>query len=899
MIVPMDTAPLARHLATLSGQQLGALLTRRPDVLRGAAVVDLDDLAARLVHPASVAPALVGAVLPELQVLEVLSAAGAGASIERAAALLDAGHGPEATRSAVRQVVDRLREACLVWPAGAADGADGTAGGTRGPGDAPASDDAQDPADDLRLQVNPGVLDLLPDPLGLGRPAGRLLADVSADALRAVLRRWGVTPPTRKAAMAATVLRRLAEPGHVRSVLGTAPPAVARTLTELAQAAAAVGYTSVPSDDQLADDGPRGRRGAGPGGVGNELDPFDDEEDEPPWVHDREATARHHAAARWALDNGLAFGSAWAVWQVQMPAEVALALQPAGYRLPLAIEPPGVIVVPAYAPHVASGAAAGLTETVAAVMAVLERVERSPLALLRSGGVGAREITRVAKQAGADTAVVRLALECAWAAGLVERVSVDRVGLGAAFSSWRRRSPGERATSLILAWHPLAFVPTVDRDADGRAVPLFTRQLDRPVVHMLREVLLRSATDAPDRGAVELAGAVALGSWLHPLEMAGRVDDAARRTWEELHRWGLLADGAASPLGMALAADDLDALTAEAGRALPAVQSGVLVGSDLTVVVPGTPDPDVVDLLDAMADREGRGGASTWRLSPVSVRRALDAGYDPDDLRAHLTRAAGGTLPQPVDYLLRDVARRYGHVGVRPAAAILVGDDVALLAELTAHRSLRRLGLAAVAPTVLTATAPPAEVLTALRDAGYLPRELDGTGAPVRQQRLAAAPGAAGASSPAGAAGTPGTEGRACEDDGPEPAAQAPAGSWVAGSQAGGPDRPDHLWETPTQAADRLLRGGIPPESDEVTDLAVRIAAVAGHLGLGEVRTLARAVVDGRSVVIDYVSASGGSTTREVSDLDLQGAYLSGWCHLRNAERVFTLARIRSVRAGR
>jgi hypothetical protein len=115
-----------------------------------------------------------------------------------------------------------------------------------------------------------------------------------------------------------------------------------------------------------------------------------------------------------------------------------------------------------------------------------------------------------------------------------------------------------------------------------------------------------------------------------------------------------------------------------------------------------------------------------WRFTPASVRRALDAGTTPDDLVEALR--AAGTLPQAVEYLIHDVARRHGSLRVRAVGCVLHGLDPVLLAEVAADRKLAALGLTALAPTVLASTRTPADTLSALRAAGYAPVAEDATG---------------------------------------------------------------------------------------------------------------------------------------------------------------------------
>lgn len=115
-------------------------------------------------------------------------------------------------------------------------------------------------------------------------------------------------------------------------------------------------------------------------------------------------------------------------------------------------------------------------------------------------------------------------------------------------------------------------------------------------------------------------------------------------------------------------------------------------------MVVGAPSAQVSSLLDSCADREGRGGATIWRLSPVSVRRALDDGTTGPELEQLLSSIANAELPQPLRYLIADVARRHGSLRVSPAISVIRSEDTALLAEVAADRKLKRLGLRLLAP---------------------------------------------------------------------------------------------------------------------------------------------------------------------------------------------------------
>ena len=101
-------------------------------------------------------------------------------------------------------------------------------------------------------------------------------------------------------------------------------------------------------------------------------------------------------------------------------------------------------------------------------------------------------------------------------------------------------------------------------------------------------------------------------------------------------------------------------------------------------------------LLDEVAESESRDVASSWRFTPDTVRAALDAGRTADGLLAELAAVADNPLPQPLTYLVRDVARRHGQLQVFAVACCVQVADAALGAEVAAHRGLASLRLRAL-----------------------------------------------------------------------------------------------------------------------------------------------------------------------------------------------------------
>lgn len=846
MIDPRIEPLLIRWLHALDQAEMTALLERRPDVTDGAPVQDLADLADRLVEPWGALQAIGYLPLPAVQVLEVLAAAGDGASIARAIAVLRPQEcsPAEAVRVAdgVNAAVDALIGVGLIWPGG---------------------DRHKSPLDPTApLIVSPGVRAVIPSPLGLGRCVRDLAGQTNSPTLQRITRRWGLDVVKRKADLVDAVATQLGSPDSVWRIADSAPVTVLETLLDIAD------------DRARAGGGPIHRR-VNEFAVGNLY--IDDM-----WMsaHFGARPGIPRVAATWAWENGLALASSEMsinALEDALPSEVLLALLGTEFTPPFDSVQPPLATVQVDAGRTHNAASAAVMDALAVIMAVYEYVAGHPIALLKSGGVGSRELARVTKATGVSALDLRLALELGDWIGLL--TGVDGVlDVSPAFEEWRRTAPAERVVDLFAAWVSCPITATVDRDEDGRAIPALTRGGGQP--DLTRLLLLGALHDLPD--GLGIADPTLLGAaltWRTPL--APTSAEALVATWAEAERLGVIVQGRLSGLGATLLEGDQEAAVEAARVLLPESGGGMLLGGDLTVVVPGHPEADTVDLLNAVADRESHGTVSMWRLSADSVRRALDDGWMLDDIRSSLRAAAGADIPQPMEYLLADVGRRHGRIVVRPAVAVVVSEDEALLAEIGVHRALRPLGLRRVAPTVLVATEEPARVLEGLRAAGYMPAEADSDGEPVIR---VGRPGGGERRSRLGAGVGPVRNVR------PQVSTVTMA-DILPGAVQG---------ESDAELARRLLRGDPAPPGTiigrEPVELVLAIHEAAPGLSVRQVRLLALAATDAAPVWIRYRANSGSVTERIVSDVEISAGLVYGWCHLRDAERVFKLSGLLDVR---
>ena len=330
-----------------------------------------------------------------------------------------------------------------------------------------------------------------------------------------------------------------------------------------------------------------------------------------------------------------------------------------------------------------------------------------------SGSVATREVRRAATALRVSENKLRLWLELAAEAQLLSVASHDdRLLPTHGFDRWRATHPAHRLAELIQAWQRMNWQPASKRSRSAL--------LDQPGdqgASIRRAVLDRFAAQPDGEAFADTAEVVAELVWGRPALHGPLVTPA---TITEAESLGLVALGRITSLGRAALVGD-DELTQAAERLVPTPTGVARLRADLTAVVSGLPTAELSALLSLAADPAERGTASVWRFSAASVRRALDTGRSADQLLTELTAVAERELPQPLRYLVEDVARRHGQVTVTTVACCVRAEEPALLNEIAGNRSLQALDLKFLAPTVLASAKPAAGTLAALRAAGYAP----------------------------------------------------------------------------------------------------------------------------------------------------------------------------------
>ncbi|MFF8099809.1 helicase C-terminal domain-containing protein [Streptomyces sp. NPDC016640] len=843
---PAAAAPrsLAEALRERDDASLAALLRSRPDLVTPVPT-DLTQLATRAGTRASVVRALERLDRFALQTAQALAVAGDPAPYEELLGLLAGDDGDPAVSAALPHALGTLREQALVW------------GG------------------DERLRLVRTARELLspspqhPSPTGLGPTVREAASGMSPGRIQQIVATAGLasTHDTVSALAALTAL--FDDPARMAALLDEAPGESVEVLERL--------VWGPPYGQVTADPAPR---------------------------------------LRWLLDRGLLLPTAPGT--VVLPREVALRLRAGrAHRRPEPV-PPAVEAAAAHPPQVVDATAAGQAFTaLATVEELLKDWDEGGPAVLRAGGLSLRDLKRTAVALDVTEPVAAFWVELAHAAGLVasDGEAEERYAATPAYDEWRERPPAERWARLAAAW--LAATRTAGlvggRDAKDRTLSALGPGLDRSAAPEVRHRVLALLAGLPEGAAPAAESVLARLHWERPPRGGrggtggtggGESEDLrtrlARWVLSEAEMLGITGRGALSTHGRALIGapaprrpeaepepagpgDKLPvhhrptpppaplsptgqvAATAAAARLLapllPRPLDHVLLQADLTAVAPGPLERPLAELLGVLADVESKGGATVYRFTPGSVRRALDAGQTAADLHSFLAAHSRTPVPQPLAYLIDDVARRHGHLRVGAASAYVRCDDDAVLSEILADKRAAGLGLRRLAPTVLAARTDPTGLLEGLRAMGFAPAAESSEGDVLITR--------------ADAHRTP-------PRTAPEPVPD-------------GPPVPD---DTLLTAAVRAVRAG------DLAATAPRKPVAGDEAGPGELprttvadtlATLQAAVLTGAVLWIGYVNAEGAASQRVIAPVRVEGGFVTAYDHTADEVRTYPLHRITGV----
>ena len=287
------------------------------------------------------------------------------------------------------------------------------------------------------------------------------------------------------------------------------------------------------------------------------------------------------------------------------------------------------------------------------------------------------------------------------------------------------QSPSDRWQALASQWLITSRVSGLVGRAESKNVAALGPELDRVNAARVRALTLSILKENPGIAPDSSSFSEVL-SWRAPVRRNSSLqDELASWTLREAEWLGITGQGAISKYGVELlTGEDLEVINSD----LPKSVDHILIQSDNTAIAPGPLEHEISQQLAIMAEIESRGGATVYRFSEATIRRALDHGKTGEEIKTFLSKTSKTPMPQPLEYLIADVAKKHGKLRVGNTSAFIRCEDTALISQIMNDKRLEILALRRIAPEVVICDHDATDTMRILREAGYLPAGESSTG---------------------------------------------------------------------------------------------------------------------------------------------------------------------------
>ena len=336
-------------------------------------------------------------------------------------------------------------------------------------------------------------------------------------------------------------------------------------------------------------------------------------------------------------------------------------------------------------------AGVGAFETVQALTELVIELEQRYVKEVGRGAVGLPELKRLSSHLGRSVEYARSLYALAQMSSLVV-LSDKRWRVGSHYLTWLKSSPTERWLHLASTWRLLlgedsAAELSGAQNLNTAMQETFPLANDGITSHMTRLISLAEL--------IGLTSGDQISSWFSPL-MEGDLKKA----------------------GTLLAAQ------------LPKAQNKIIVQADLTIISVGPLPTDTELELRRFVETERIGVASTYRINSLSVTYGLETGLTEKSIRELLAKLSDAALPQPVDYLIREAAQRFGRLVLTESMnqTLITSSDQILLTQILNDTNLKTISISRIDESTLASRFELDIVYYQLRDSKYAAIRKDAKG---------------------------------------------------------------------------------------------------------------------------------------------------------------------------
>jgi hypothetical protein len=403
---------------------------------------------------------------------------------------------------------------------------------------------------------------------------------------------------------------------------------------------------------------------------------------------------------------------------VILPREVAIELRGKKIHRQVSVRQPELAGTKRDKKQIDLAAIANVSTVLRWVEELLNFWAEEPADALRAGGLGVRDLKVLSNHLGVDEACTAFIAELAYLTSLISIDANDQILPSNKFDIWLMQTPADRWQMLASQWLITSRVSGLVSRLESKNVSALGPELDRVNASKIRGLTLSLLNENPDI-APDWNSFKTVLDWRAPVRRNSSLqDELAEWTLREAEWLGITGQGAISKYGVGfINGDDLEVINQD----LPKTVDHILIQSDNTAIAPGPLEHEISQSLAMMAEIESRGGATVYRFTEATIRRALDHGKTGDEIKTFLAKTSKTPMPQPLEYLIADVAKKHGKLRVGNTSSFIRCEDTALISQIINDKKLEILGLRRIAPEVIICEMDATDAMRILRECGYLP----------------------------------------------------------------------------------------------------------------------------------------------------------------------------------
>ena len=399
---------------------------------------------------------------------------------------------------------------------------------------------------------------------------------------------------------------------------------------------------------------------------------------------------------------------------VVLPREVALPIRQHQLLKELDCQPPAISIDTSTSTQRDADGIHRALEFIQSVELAMNAIDRHSLSTLKAGGISHREFDRLRSTVPVSRETLALSLELAFHAGFLSFDELSGWSITTKFQDWLTHEDATRWNTLVSIWRNSMQTSRLGSDEKVRVLqssPANTSEFE------WKRTLLEAITTIAPGEKIDHENFVKFIQWQRPRAFNTSKLSLASEFLADLELLGVTYLQTMTESGFQSLTDAFDTETFT--NNMPSHVDYIIVQADLTALSPGRLPIEHRQFLQRIAEIESASVATTYRFTPGSILHGIETGLSADEILKGITQLSKTPIPQPLEYLIQDVARRYGMLTAGVASMYLRCDNIDLLKIIQADRKLGSSKLRKIADNILISDEPLEVVIHHLRAAGY------------------------------------------------------------------------------------------------------------------------------------------------------------------------------------